>query len=382
MLELDEDMFAGHAAATAADPAVQQAIIGALLGYCLPATTAAVRAEMQHAGLHADGPGTKLLQMLPRILQCDALVAAVEQYWCPAEGAVAALAVERAAALVSTIAAARPASLPDEVFAADLTNAAGVLSRCCHGVAEAAEAASAGSPAEMRAATWHIAALLPQLAAALSSLTGSVEAQGGTAEGALELQRLDALCFNLHNILFVMNGLSLEGGSPQQMCTWLAAVTAGLRLLPCLSRALEAAAQQQVSLSKVATIRGGLVDICINRPPRRLLQLLTVLGQKQKHGHGSSTAALPPEEAAAWDNLPDQLWTLHTTVCRLVAALAAPEAPLRLTGQQMQPDLWRLLLCLHNTLLIATVNSHRHTQRAHGTNQADWKLQAFPEVPR
>ena len=183
---LENEVWRTHATAIGADPALQQAIVGTLLGYCLPALTAAVQDELP-AGLPEGGQTMKLLRSLPNVLQHASLAPAWRQ-----RTAGAVTEVEHAAAIVRSLAAERPRGMSSQLHLALLANAAAALAVCCNRMVEMEEAAAAGSAAasaqktdaraEQHAAGWLVAALLPQLKSSILASVGSLLLQPGSPE--------------------------------------------------------------------------------------------------------------------------------------------------------------------------------------------------------
>lgn len=340
------------------------------------------------ASIHAWASGSRLLQMLVSLLQSASLAPGGQK-----QAAGALLAAEHAAALVRHVAAVRPDGVPSGGYMGMLLHATALLSVCIQkvGVGQQSEAAgssaaaaeaAAGDQAEVTAAGWHAAALLPELTTALVALEASLRRQGAAAtagSGMRGLQQLSGAVANLRYVLFMVSLLQLEDCSPSQTCAWLAAASAGLQLLPCLSRLIESGGQDSIK-EGLMQFRGGLLSVFLNQLPLQLEQLLAVLQQRQQHG--STAAALPPDEAAAWDSLPAQLWGLHTTLCRLTAALSVPGAQLRLLGMQLAPSQWRPLLSCLSALLIVNVESCCHAQRVRAAQVSRRRLHILPTLPR
>ena len=172
----------------------------------------------------------------------------------------------------------------------------------------------------------------------------------------------------------MMFGLDLETSSPQQICTWLAAAAAGLQLLPVCARLAEVATHPSES-EKVRFFIGSMMSLFVEGLPWQLQQL-TVLQQLQQQ----QSSGL--EEATAWDSLPTLQWALHTSLCRFIATLSAPNAPLRLPGQKIAPSRWRPLLSSLNYLLIALANSHGLPLWLRASSPPRWQLHSFPDVPQ
>ncbi len=376
---LTSEVWSQHAGAIAADPALRQAIVRMLLAYCLPTMAAAVSSELQ-AGLSASRRGLNMLELLPSVLQHPSLAPGGHE-----RAAEAAATVEQAAALVSSLAAAheRRAAMPGSVYAAALANATALLSVCLQkltgsrrtGAGGSPEAAPAASQAERTAAGWHVAALLPQLRSAIAAWEGDLR-QGISGDPLSP----SCILLNLRPALHMMSGLQLGDSSPQQVCAWLAAATAALQLLPCAARLATSAGQPGVS-EGVAEWIGSVLWLFVDMLPAQMHQLVGQFQRRQQHSTSvSSQQDLLPStssEDATWDELPAQLWALHTSLCRLIAALSAPVAPLCFPGQgqQLTPGKWRLMLTAVSTVLIAFVHSQHCSPRPLASSQPSCALQ-------
>lgn len=151
-----------------------------------------------------------------------------------------------------------------------------------------------------------------------------------------------ALCINLAWLLPHLMTARPWKSSPVELSRFLAAATAGLQLLPGLT---QLDARQQSSNATGAALYSS--DLLVWLP--EALPLLELSPQLQRISSG--TAALPAEEATAWDSLPAQLWALHTSQCRLVAALTSPAEPWRRPGRAVTSHCWRMLQCSLSNLL-------------------------------
>lgn len=381
---LTNEAWSRQASLIAADPALRQAIVGTLLAYCLPALAAEVRSGLP-AGLPASSLPSSLMYTLPSLLLHPSLAPAGHE-----QAAEAAAAVEQAAAMFSSVAAAPPNSMPGNKYASALTNAAALLSVCIQivngscseetGTSSSQEAALAGSQAEQHVAGWQVAELLPSLKAAVAAVADNLQQQPPSTEAGDGLPDLGALFLNLRQALSMMSGLRLSDSSPQQVCTWLAAASAGLQLLPCTTQLAERAVPPSQS-GHIAYFVEILLSLFVDALPRQLHQLLEFL-HRMRASSSSSQQAVPPGEAAALDRLPAQLWALHTSLCRLIASLSAPVAPLRWPGQQLSSAHWRLLLSVLNTLLVAIVHSHSNRRRVLASGTPSWHQHSAPEMPK
>lgn len=286
-------------------------------------------------------------------------------------------ALHRAAAILLALPTARPAGEVGRAWSFNLSAASGLLAELCRHVLlqqqstlvaavhrDRGPALTFGLRGEAAgAAAWQSVSVLPRLAASLVALTGELEAQNVPAN-----QR-DSRLRDLHNIstslrlpLYFVYGWQLQECSPQQLSCWLAAAAASLRLLPCFA-VLSAQLRQPSCFSDLCL---DMLTVVTAELPKRLSQLAPVLQRL-----GSLAAELPPEQAAAWDGLPAQLWALHTAVCRLVAA-----APARLPGVQLTAHQWRSLHICLSSLLSLCCDAHMAQRSTTGL------VQLMSEAPR
>lgn len=111
----------------------------------------------------------------------------------------------------------------------------------------------------------------------------------------------------------------LDDCSSAQLAAWLEAATAGLRLLPRLA-ALDAQLKQHSSeLAEAEMCCTSIWSQLLSQLP----QQLDKVGQQQRR---------EASHAAARGSLTAPLWALHTSLCRLVAALTAPAAQVARRG--------------------------------------------------
>lgn len=308
------------------------------------------------------------MQMLRRF--CTALghasLGPVIYSYRQAGGATAS--VGHAVAIVSAVAAEQRGSLSGSEFSDALVKATPLLALCCYKVSrqqydEAARSSAsgslAGSQAELNAAAFHVAGLLPQLAAAFASLAGS---PADTTSQAVEerLSDMNSNCTNLRNPLELLLSAQLDTADPGQLSVWSAAAAAGLRLLPCLTQLHTQLEQLSSPREGVTAVVTSILLLCLEKVPRQLHQLLEWEAQPQPGSmHSSHQGAQPAgqhqaaNQTAAWVSLQAQLWALHTTMCRLVAALTAPANPLRLPGLKLEPPGWLGILYDLNATLAA-----------------------------
>lgn len=352
---LSSETWSRHGAAIAADLALQRAIVKVLLEHCLPAAAAAV--------LHAEAPlgagqhqlSLGMLHLMASILQQRALWPGIQQH---ARSGGAAAAGQYAATMLAAVPVAQPSDMPAGAWSSNLCSATALVATCCCALAwqhddtgQHVSDAELGAPS---AAGLHLTALLPQLAPAVAALVGDPAAQAAFPFGSsVWLARLDGICSNLCHPLDVLYSLPLSVCSPAQLACWLTATSASLRLLPHLPRLGAQLRRHSSSCRGAAVLCSELLRLTAQRLPQQLLRLDGWLRQADR-----SATALKPHDLSAWEGLPLQLWALHTGLCRLVAALAAP-ATSCLPGVQPTADYWRSLQVSLSSLLVLTLNAHR-----------------------
>lgn len=354
---LDSAPYQEHAAAIAADPAVQDALVGALLSYCLPSLSAA------SADAAAEGLSTAtqellvVLALLMKVLSLPVLEAAVAGHM-RAPGAAATM--RHAAGIVASV-AALPTTLPPALqvvskdaqvsmhmlaasLLADLSQhlmdlppaseGSGSSSRSGFEVGSSSGAADAA--ATRRAVAWELVAAVPHIAASIQALVA------GAAAGELTFLRDRASAVRMYCFALVTLPTELPSGpcSAAQLSAWAAAAEASLRLLPLLLQAHTAFQQlpaQEDARSAAGRLAAQIVHLVWSVNPNRLAPLA---------GGGGSTA-----EAAAAGELQGQLARAHLAVCRLthwLAQRAAEGDAVAPPGSEWAPSAqaWYLLLLL------------------------------------
>ncbi len=361
---LSENTWDKHAAAIAADPALQQAVVGVLLGCCLPDTARFVAAALAPAaGPQLARSAAHMLFGMGLALQHSSL-APIAQRQLQAGGAEDAL--EHAAAIVRALPTSRPSGESGPFWSSLVSSGASLLATLSTlisaqpattaGNREAAEAAS-----HAEAAFWHVARLLPRLAASLAALASDPLAHTSSPSGmASWLADLDVFCYNMRQLHAQAYALSVGQCNARQLTCWLDAVAACLRLAPCLAQL--ARLRQENRRDTAALLYSNLLDALSHDLPRQLCQLGQACGSQQLGS--SSTAGLPPDEAATWGGLPAHLWALHTSLCHFVAALTSAAAPLHPPGERLSAESWRTLQWNLSALLVVTTDVHRLVERS------------------
>ncbi len=355
------DTWARHCDEIASDTALQRAVIQVLMDRCLPAMAEDLQA-VASAGLLAHGTGWQMLLRFRSVLHHSSLRAAVERR---RQEPGAATAVRHAAAILSLLPTSRSGPMPGIDFSLLLMHGTSLLGMCL-GSMFASQAASleGGSAAlseasgtELAAARWQAVRLLPRLAAGLAAELDDPQAGAGISAW---LANLSGVCAFLAWPVVWAYTLHLDRCSPAQLAALLAAVTASLRLLPSLSALDGRLKQHNRALVGAEVCCTSAMQQLAGKLPLRVEQILRQLQQADK-----DTASLPIEVVAAWGSLTAPLWALHTSLCRLVAALTAPVAPLSLPGVPLDAQAWHQLLFSLNASLQTVVMSKCLAQQCH-----------------
>lgn len=368
---LTEDTWTKHCDAMAADPALQQAIASVLMSTCLPTIAEKLQAEAAGQGI-----GWQMLVRLSCLLRHSSLRPAVARRGLQPG---AAAAVGHVAAILSLLPASRSGSIPGEVFSALVISGTVLLGLCLRSMISQGQAAleggsAAASEAELAAAAWQAVQLVPRLAARFAAELDDPQAPAASPGGApAYLESLSVACSYLAQPLGVVYSLQPTYCSQTQLAAWLAAATASLRLLPRLSALDERLKRHSGELIGVELCCGHVIEHLVNQLP---WQLERVAGRFQLLSE--KTAEQLAEEAVAWGSLAAPLWALHTSLCRLIAALTAPSAPLSLPGVALDARAWHQLLFCLNASLIAAADAHRLAERS----QAATRAQFLAEAPR
>ena len=267
-------------------PATQQAVLSVLLDRCLPLLASDCSPETLGSNNH---PHYALACCLPLALTSPCLVSQLAQRMGqPQAAACLQQALQVVAALPLQHSPAAPAGDFGEQHAV-LMLLLGQLFEDFHRGAGSAAASQLFQEA------------LPGMVAMLAALA---------AEGSVPAPRLARICCGLRQAATVILQHRLGIGSDGQLAAWAAACSAALRLAPTLLQLHERC--QQVDNE---AWREGPSQLA-----HHLLWLLTgaqpaAAYVRQKF---SAVPPPPPDEQAA-----RQLWALHTSLCRLVAWLAA-----------------------------------------------------------
>ncbi|KAI7844407.1 hypothetical protein COHA_002001 [Chlorella ohadii] len=264
-------------------PATQQAMLSVLLDCCLPVLAAGSLPDTLADEMH---PAYGLAVCLGFALElpCADYVPTAHMQR-PASAAYLQQALQVVAALPLQRREADTAGR----FGTQHAGTALLLGRLCiHGNLPASTAA---------AAAWPFVEAVPRLAAMLAALA---------ADDSIPASYVDIACYGLqlagYGLLQHLPPISTDS----QLAAWAAAVDAPLRLAPVLLQLQERC--RSVNDSQA--------------PLRLSQQLLGLLGSAEAaatHVKGKHAAAQP---AAADERLVQQLWALHTSMCRLVAWLA------------------------------------------------------------
>lgn len=336
-----------HSVAIAGDPALQQAIITVLLQHSLPAVAAALPAEAS-AGLLEGSKALQVLEQLACTLRHASLASAVDFWGAPP---AAATSVAHAVATLRCLLPDQPGGQPSDAAAAAFLPATVVLAICCRGAVEAFRrakaaggAAAASVDSQAGGACLRIATLLPRLMPAIAQLLGSPPSSTeSTASYGLWMADQNVIVASLAPALYLLQTMLPVPCSHTQLTIWLRAACASLRLLPRLAQ-LDVQLQQHVPSRST-----GAQLLCRTIIHTFVVGKLPWLPQR-------SASEPRPAEAAAWDGLAEQVCALHTSMCRLVAALTAPAASLSLPGMQLAADGWQQLCYRLDVLLLLLVD--------------------------
>lgn len=371
-----------HAAAMAADPSLQRAMAGVLLEHCLPATAAEVVEGEVAPDVHQGGSGVSVVQLAATVLGHGSLVQAVRRQL--QSSTTAAAAVGHCMAVLRALPTTRPSGMQAADWSSDAAAAATLLAICCGGLviqvagAYQGEAGSSGSGAQTNvpaesvgaaaAAAWQLVGLLPQLMATIAGLGQERDADGAFPDGFSSwLDNLHSMCGNLSVPLQLLHILLHVDCTVPQLTSWLQAATASVRLLPCLSR-LDAQLQQG----------RGTAPNGAQRLSRAVWKLFAQISLPRVQASSSSAEDPLSEQTAAWDRLLEQLWAQHTTQCRLIHALTAAVAPLRLPGVQLAVHDWHGVLWRLNILLLLSVTTQGLRQQLDSTASILYLVSMMP----
>lgn len=370
------DTWTRHSSAVAADPALQQAIVQVLVDHCLPATAEALQVEAA-TGLQEQGTGWQMLLRLDILLRDNSLRPAVAK-WGRAPGA--AVAVGRAAAILSLLPTSRAGAMPGDAFSRLLFEGTSLLVQCLYGVLfpdaagmeRGSEAAPTASDTELSAAAQIALQLVPRLVSSYAAELDDPQACAAYPAGVpIYFNNLSVACCYLAQPLSLPFLFQLEECSAAQLNGWLAAVTATLRLLPRLS-ALDAQLKQHGSeMVWAERCCSSILEQLVRYLPQQLGQIARRMQQLS-----GSAAVL---DGVAWGSLQAHLWALHTSLCRLVAALTAPVEPLSLPGVSLDGQAWRQLLFSLNASLLPAIDAHWLAQGSQA--RATSRMQFLAEAP-
>lgn len=155
-------------------------------------------------------------------------------------------------------------------------------------------------PAQLAEAGWHVAGLLPDLAAAMAALEHDPKCTATSAEPRESwVQNVSSFCRSLLLWLRPRYTLQLSQCSPQQLSVWVGSATAGLRLLPCLRRLYSQLRQHNGGCDAPANVARCIVSLLVDSLPRQLQNMLHVMLYRHQQQHGGTGAGLD-DDAAAW----------------------------------------------------------------------------------
>ncbi len=204
----------------------------------------------------------------------------------------AAAYIQQAMRVVAALPLQRRAADTPGRFGAQHASAALLLGHVCS--AELPDSTAA-------AAVWPFVEAVPRLAALLAALA---------ADDSTPVNQLSVLCYGLRLTAgALLHQLpTLSGNS--RLAAWAAAGDASLRLVPVLLQLHE----------RCRSVSGEHLQQAPLHLSQNLLCVVDAAGLAAMHVAEKVRAAQPP---AADEQLTRQLWSLHTSMCRLVAWLAA-----------------------------------------------------------
>lgn len=193
----------------------------------------------------------------------------------------------------------------------------------------------------------------------------------GTPSGLLA--DVNSICCSLRYLLMQAYALPVGQCSTRLLACWLDAVAASLRLPTCLAQLAARFESEGSGCDCAVEVYSCLLAALQTELPRQLRQLAEATLQPC-----ASTVALPTREAAEWQQLPAQLWELHTGLCRFIAALTSAAAPLHHLGEPLTSDNWWMMQLILGSLLQLAAAAHRLVQ----PSPAREMLQFATEAPR
>ena len=290
-------------------PATQQAVLSVLLDRCLPLLAAdcspEALADVSHTRTHlawslasaAISPGLN-----------EALIERLQQ-------PQAAASLRQAVRVVASLPRRRGAAGTAGTFGGQHAGAALLLARLC---------ISGNLPASTAAAaSQQLVAALPGIAATLAALAD---------DDSIPAEQLAGFCCGLQQASNALLGQLPAIRSDSQLAAWAAAADASVRLVPTLLRLRERWLAPEQDWRQV--------------PAQLSQQLLGLLESAESVAeYVAAKAQVQQQSVAANMELARQLWALHTSLCRLVAWLAAGPSGARtaLLPQGDEPSIAHLL---------------------------------------
>ncbi|KAI7844408.1 hypothetical protein COHA_002002 [Chlorella ohadii] len=289
--ELARSFLAGltqtYSAALQQLPATQQAVLSVLLDRCLPVLAAGSSPDTLANEMHsAYGLAVCLGYALESPCLRSELAARMQQ---PASAAY----LQQALQVVAALPLHRRQADTGGMFGAPHAGTALLLGRLCN---------CGGLPASTAAAAaWPFVEAMPHLAAMLAAVA---------ADDSISVNQLAVACYGVQLASYWMVQHLPPISTDSQLAAWAAAVDASVELEPLLLQLQE----------RCRSVPDEALQEAPLRLSRQLLVLLAGAGAASAHVKGKLAAAQP---AAADERLTRQLWALHTSMCRLVAWLAA-----------------------------------------------------------
>jgi hypothetical protein len=326
--------YSRHAAALAANPHLQQAVVGFLLQRCLPALAGQAAADadqlVQHFAKSFIG-----LQALAAVLAVPSLSAAVARHQPRLDTVVW---VQHAAANVEALPASRPDGVAAGVFGRAFEAVILLLSCLCDAMLDqptAGSSSSGGTNNSCEQAAWELVRVVPHAAACSQALA---------VDGECPRSTVAAVCCNLGFALRLLERLRMSKATPAQLEAWAAAAEAGVRLQPLLARLHSEAAEAGLRLQPLqAQLHSEAAEEQQQQQQQQQQQLFAALSLQLINNLWCGmpdTRGTEPDGAAA---LGRRLWQLHSASCQLLHWLAADSGRCLAAFSTMGAREWQVL---------------------------------------
>lgn len=250
------------------------------------------------------------------------------------QGAGALAAMQAAAAVVEALPVQRPAGMEAGPFSELHADAISLVSQSCSGMISqvlaaratasgggsgASAAAPASSSSDLQDAAWRVLALVPKLAATIQTLADEPEASTAlpSGHGAWLAQLNGQYCANFCRLLQLL--ATLKDPPAQQLSTWAAAATAGLRLQPVLLQ-LKASLRQIEAQPESGTAARGFVVLSWELMQNLLSTARLHIAAMESGSNAGMFSSLQAAQLLF-------LWELHSTAAQLCHLLITRGSP-------------------------------------------------------